>query len=144
MALLVGTNSWETVAEADTYLGDRVDSTGWFDLADIAEKAGGGSKESYLVTAFRWLRNTRQLTLSDSLTDQVVKDAQSEAALFLISYQDEYEDREAAIASGVKSFGVSKRRESLEELVLPQRILDTLQAFMGGLNFVELTGEFDV
>lgn len=145
MAIIIGTNSWATTAEADTYLADRLDTGQWFELQDVGNP-GEVTKTTFMVTAFRWLRNSRQLNLSDSLTDQVVKDAQSEAAFFLVRYRREWDDREAAIASGLTEFDMSRRSETFDpnQLSIPQRILDMLQNFVGGTNFVILAGEYDI
>lgn len=141
MALVVGTNSWATRAEADTYLEDRVDSTSWFALADTPANPGEASKDSYLITAYFWLFNNPSYEISDDSSDPNVKNAQIEASLFLIKYQDGYEKREALIASGVKSFERSEWQEDLSNVSIPDRIHGMLIGYYNGNNVVQLYPE---
>ena len=144
MSLVVGQNSWTTVAEADTYLENRIGGADWFDLEDISDK-GNVSKETLLVSAFYWLSNNFQFDLSPSLTDTNVKHAQIEAALFLMEHSESLRDREGAIYSGVEEFKYSQRMEKLnmEQLIIPKSIQGLLLNYLGSHAFVELAGEYD-
>ncbi len=145
MALAVGTNSWATIAEADTLLTDRIDAEAWFALSDTGSP-GERSKESLLVTAFSWLLGSSQLSLSVSLSDSNVINAQIEAAWFLQEYYQEIADRRAAIASGVLVLTMSKRREelSINNLGIPDFILGMLSEYQNSNVTALLLGEYDV
>ena len=128
MPLIVGQNTWETLGEANNYLEYRLGTSEWFDLPDTADP-GAKSKEVYLVTAFYWLLSSAEVSLSKSLTDENVKNAQSEAALFLLNYREEYEKRQALIASGVEEFKYSKWSETLAKVSLPENIKGLLISY---------------
>lgn len=117
MALVVGTDSWVTLAEAETYFSGRVKTTAWDALTDQV-------KEDYLRTAFRWILYDPQYSAPKSADDDAVKNGQCEAALFLINYYDEFTKREALIASGVTSFTYSKWSEDLSEAQKPTIVRD--------------------
>lgn len=126
MSLVVGTNSWELVSEADTYLTDRLNASDWFDLSDTSTP-GNPSKEVYLITAFRELINYPGTSLTADLTDDSVKEAQTEMALWLIKFNDDAERRKALISMGVTSFTASRDwKETLSEYGLPQQVYTIL------------------
>lgn len=145
MALVVGTNSWSTVAEADDYLEDRLGSRPWFDLVESSETKGEESKEVYLTSAFYWLMGAPQLEIGKDSTDDNVKNAQAEAALWLIDHYDELDARRAATATGVTDFSYSKRRESLDpkNIIIPPHILGMLADYEVVNTFAQLKGEYD-
>ena len=140
MPLIVGQNSWETVEEADFFLTYRLDTSQWFALPDTANP-GIESKEVYLISAFYWLLSSDEVSLSKSLTDENVKHAQSEAALFLLHYHGEYEKRQALIASGVKEFKYSKWSETLTKVRLPESIKGLLISYSASFAIVTLEGD---
>ncbi len=144
MSLAVGSNSWVTTAEADTYLTDRIGAEAWFALSGAGDP-GAVSKEVLLVSAYTWLINNPQLELSASLTDVDVKAGQIEAALFLLEHYDALNERRAAIGTGVKSFGLSKRREILiQDLTLPLHIAGFFSQYGISNAVVELKGHYDI
>ncbi len=126
MALVVGTNSWVSVAEADTYFTDRVNASDWFQLNDPPATPGEDSKETFLVSAFYWLFDDPGFSLPLVSTDPIIKRAQEEAALFLMKYAEGHEDRQAKIAGGVARFKNSKWEEDLSEIKKPQMIYNIL------------------
>lgn len=142
MSIIVGQNSWVTVLEADAYLETKTGSQGWFLLNTSPATPGEPSKESYLITAFYWLLDD-SFGLSASLTSDLIKRAQFEAAYFLLNYSSEYEDREAKIAMGVNDFKNSKWEETLGSVTKPRRILDILASagYSGSSRFAQLVGE---
>lgn len=145
MALVVGQNSWVTVDEADTYLTDRINAENWFGLNVLATE-GEVSKTSLLITAFYWLSGAPQLNLSPNLTDGSVKQAQYEAAFFLLEHYNSLNERRAAIFTGVEEFNLSKRREKLNALRLqiPDHILGMLGAYVVENEVILLKGEYDL
>jgi len=144
MALVVGTNSWVSIAEADAYLADRIDAEAWFLLSDSGA-SGVRTKGSLLVSSFFWLQGSPQLEIASSSTDPNVKNAQIEAAWFLQEYYEEMKDRRAALASGVKSLRMSRRAEtlSLSNLSIPIHILGMLSEFQISNTIAVLKGHYD-
>jgi hypothetical protein len=143
MALTVGVNSWASVAEADTYLGDIANRTAWFDLDDTPADPGEQAKSSLLVTAFRWITSKTTLTISN--TSDSIKNAQIEAAYFLLINQSEYESREALIKSGVKSFRYSEASESFDisQMDLPDSVTGLIGGFTTGNVVAKLRSPYD-
>lgn len=139
MAVVVGTNSWVTIVEADTYFNNHIDGTKWSGLANDAEK------EKYLVTAFNWLLYDGNYELVPTTTATSVKYAQMEAALFLITNYDEFHKREALIASGVTEFTYSKWKEKLGAVNKPAIVDDMLNkgGYVGGTYFVEISVDYN-
>jgi hypothetical protein len=145
MALVVGTNSWSTRAEADAYLTDRIGATDWFGLADVPANPGEDSKDSFLISAFHWLQGSPELDIPSSASDDGVKNAQIEAALFLYSHYSDLDERRAAISMGVSSFAYSKRREIFDpsQLTIPAYILGMVSEYAKMNTTALLLGEYD-
>jgi hypothetical protein len=142
MALVVGTNSWATVAEADAILENVIGSGNWFALPANAAP-GSASRETYLVSAFYWLSGAYGIPASVSGSD-VLKRAQALAAQWMIAEWDGYRKREGLIAGGVEEFEWSRWRERLRTTVeVPRFIADLLiEIGAGGSNVaVQLYGE---
>lgn len=124
MPIVVGTNSWVTEAEADTYLGDRIGAEDYW--------VSGADKEGSLVTAYRWLMANPNLSLPTTAT-QAMKDAQCEYALFLTQHQPDIDLRMGLQAQGVTEAGVVKEKYRVKSQVglpLPPAVaalLDTLR-----------------
>lgn len=144
MALIVGQNSWVTVIEADAYLTDRINAENWFILAAIAA-AGVVSKSSLLISAYFWLLNAPQLELSSDLTDDNIKNAQIEAAFFLLEHYTALNARRAAMSTGVEEFRLSQKREKLNiaKLQIPDHIIGALRAYMTENVTALLKGRYD-
>jgi len=113
MALVVGENSWATVAEADAYLTDRVGTQEWFTLDEASANPGDPSKETYLIMAFNYLLTKNGYCLDKTLTDENVKKAQIEFAFYFVDNFTTYEDDNNSLTRGAKSFNLSKWREQL-------------------------------
>ncbi len=142
MAITPGVDTWATVDEADDILSQQIGSEDWFALP-VKTEQGGPSKEAYLVTAYRWLSGVYGIG-SDGAAPDDLKLAQSLAGEWLLTYNDDYRDREALIASGVEEFDWSQWSEKLRSGVKPPRqITDILMSLgFGGLNqAVQLYGE---
>lgn len=147
MALVVGTNSYVTVAEADDYLTSRINSQGWFDLSETGAP-GEQTKESLLGSSFYWLSRGTSFNLPEGeTTDQNIKQAQIEGALYLLKYSAEHEERLALQSQGVKSFKLSKRSESFGSGTpsgYPFVIIQLLGSYSNGQAFFDLNGNYDV
>lgn len=100
-AIVVGTNSWVTEAQANTYFEARLTaSTYWTNGASINIPA--------LITAYKWL-NAGKYSFPTTST-QNMKDAQCEYALFLIQHQPDLDLRMGLQAQGVRTAGVVKEK----------------------------------
>lgn len=143
MALVVGTNSWITVAEADAYLQYNMGAEDWFKLVVTGEK-GSITKESVLVTAFNEITASPLVSVAANSTDARVKNAQAEMTLFLLKYYDELYGRRASIASGLSSFSYSERREDFNmrdgggSPTLPSNVLGLLNDYQQSNLTVDL------
>lgn len=99
--VVVGTNSWATVAEADTYFETRLFANKfWSSFTDISDK------EAALVTAFNQLMTCGIFNLAASDTSANVKKAQFEMALFLLQHLADMDARKGLQAQGVVSAGM--------------------------------------
>ena len=135
MALIVGTNSWGSLAEAELYFGDRIDTEGWTALPDDA------TKSKFLVSAFRWIYNDPMFDVPVDSEESSVKEGQFEAVLFLVNYSKEYEKRAALISMGVEKFQYSKWTENLGELSKPMTIINYFSKagfYNGGISRLTL------
>ena len=145
MAIVIGSNSWISIADADDYLTYRVGAEDWFSLTDVGNP-GAESKTTFLVTAFYWLFGSSLLNISKSATDDNVKNAQCEAALYLMSNYTEYFQRRGVLATGLKTIALDMRQEAFDaaQLSIPSYILSMLAEYNISNNFPTLTGEYDV
>jgi len=101
MSLVVPTNSWVTVAEANTYLKDRVGVKNYWSAT--------AEKSEALVTAWRWLTGAGDYTFPTTAT-QPMKDAQVEYALFMLQHQPDIDLRMGLQAQGVTDAGIVKEK----------------------------------
>ena len=122
MALTVGTNSWATVAEADTYFLTRWGASAWAAFTTA-------NKEAQLITAFNWIQSQPGLSISAASTAAVVKKAQYEAAWYIYKYWTSHEKRRAIYAQGVRQFGISKFGETIEKTQFPPWIIEMLSDY---------------
>ena len=147
MSIVVGQNSWVTLAEADTYFTDRIGTSSWFSLTDTPSTPGADSKEGYLITAFNILIGSPDVSLSPSLTDDNVKKAQMEFALFLVQHYTEFDERSAAQSTGVSEFQYSKRKEKFDNpgdgVKLPYTVIGLLSLYSTANVIVNLKGQYD-
>jgi hypothetical protein len=138
MALVVGTNSWATLAEANDYLAGKWNAgTTWTGLSNT-------QKESALITSFYWIRRKYPAIPASSTADNV-KYAQIELAWYIVNSYSEHIKRSALYTQGVRDFSISKWREKLEKSTLPQEIEDLLEDYLTGQGnyFPTITRELD-
>jgi len=125
MPVTVGTNSWVTVAEADTYLATRYGASAWAGLSPA-------DKTALLLTACSWLRLQAGFSIPITSTDTVVKAAQCEASWFWYLHGEEWDKRAALYASGVRSFTVMSWSESLSAPSLPEWLKSMIITYADG------------
>lgn len=130
ITITVGTNSWITQDEADSYFDEKWGASAWASLSD-------NEKAQLIITAYRWINQQSNLSIPAASSSQIVKNAQMEAAWFICCYWTEYEKRRALNASGVSTFRVSSFSESLNNVKFPDFILNMLIDFIanGGQYF---------
>lgn len=117
--IIVGTNSWVTIIEADAYFDDRFGASAW---AGFSEPV----KSELLISAYRWIQQQSMFTISASASAEKIKQAQYETAWFIYNYFSKYEERRALFASGVRKFKIEQFEEELEEVGFPKFISDLL------------------
>lgn len=133
-SIIVGTNSWCTLSEAESYFATRIGSSAWSALSSDTEK------EKYLISAYNWIRYDSAFSVTGDETLAPIKYGQCEGALFLASFYDEYMKREALIASGVTEFTYSKWSETLGETRKPEsvtRFFQSLGLYSGSFGIAQ-------
>ena len=145
MALVVGTDTWITVIEADNYLKYRMGTEEWFALQKESNP-GVRSKETVLGTAYRELLNCPALSVTPDLSNNEVKNAQAEMALFLSTHFEELDDRRAGVATALNSFTLGKRREDLRTFFIgvPEYIIGMLGDYSSTNVTVEINSPYDI
>ncbi len=127
--VVVGVNSWCTIAEADAYFEAKFGASAWSPLS-VSQKT------QLLITACRWIRQQSQFSVELSSTAELVKHAQLEAAWFVFQWFDEYEKRRALTSSGVRAWKALDASETLEAVGFPAFIADMLSDFTTGVGGV--------
>ena len=137
MSLTVGTDTWVTLSEANTYFASHIAADPWDALSDA-------NKEKYLKTAYRWIYYDSAFSVPAASTETAVKYGQCEAALFLINYYTEYDKHDAMNAMGIKEFRYSKRSEDLTEVKKPASVINyfsSVAMYTGGVALFEVTND---
>jgi len=135
MAIEVGVNSWVTMDEADTYFSERIGASNYW--------TSGADKEQALITAYRQIKNA--YNLSAETTDNNIKYAQCEQALFLIAFSDEIFRRASLQAQGVVKAGIVKEdylKEYMGEVpicAMARNFLKDYDTTGAKVRFVDLT-----
>lgn len=122
--VIVGTNSWASIAQADDYFLVKWGAGAWASLTLT-------QKTQLLISAFNWIRQSG-LSVSSSDTSALVKQAQLEAAWFVYKYADEHEKRRALSSMGVKSYRAMDFSETLENCAFPEFLSEMLQDYASG------------
>jgi len=116
MGLIINTNSWVSVIEANNYLADKWNvGTLWTALNDT-------QKEQALVTAFHWIQSIKKYNISPLSTANKIKYAQIELAYYIIQYYTQHKKRDALYAQGVRNFSISKWSETIDKSTLPPEV----------------------
>ena len=115
--IVVGTNSWATLEQAEEYMLMRIGSTVvWRE--DLDEP----TKEASLITAFNILMNCGLFSIGADSTSEVVKQAQCEMAIFLLHHGEDIDGRKGLQAQGVLSaniLGETYDKDSLSKIPIP-------------------------
>lgn len=123
MGLVVGTNSWVTIAEADSYIANKINSDSWTAI----------DKAKYLISAFYAIYTSPDLNIPKDSTNEKVKIAQMELAYWFLDNYTAWTKRQALQNMGVTEF----RADGISEVYnnkgsLPFYILDMLKDFKTG------------
>ena len=128
MAITVGTNSWVTEAEANAYLGDRLDADGFW----VDEDA---NNPRAVITAYRWLVSNPNYSFPATAT-QVMKDAQCEYALFLLQHQPDLDLRIGLQVQKVVEAGIVKEKYSQPAtLPIPPVVANLIETYLTSTGF---------
>ena len=123
--ITVGTNSWVTEAEANTYFDARVKSSDyWTNSASDNIPA--------LITAYNWLMAGKYSLVASTSAAQPIKDAQCEMAFFLLQHQPDLDLRMGLQVQGVIAAGVVKERykdDNTIEMPIPPIVQQLLQDY---------------
>ena len=126
MAVTPGTNSWCSNTDANSYFSTRYLASGWAALPSA-------DQDSLLITAFKFLRRQPMFRLGPDITDQIVKDAQCEAAWWLKDWYDIQMKHEALYAQGIRNYSFSGFSERFDEAPqCPRFIINMLLAYVAG------------
>jgi hypothetical protein len=112
VTITVGTNSWVTEAEANTYCDARLGASGYW-------ANGAADNKLALITAYTWLNVKYALPVVGTTA---IKNAQCEYAIFLLQHQPDLDLRMGLQAQGVVAAGVVKERykdDNYIELPIP-------------------------
>lgn len=120
ITLTVGTNTWVTLTEANTYFNSKWGTGSWASLSS-------DDRKRLLISAYEWISGDPTYTIS-TITSKLKK-AQYELAWFIYNNNDTYDKHEMLWASGVRNFDISKFSESLEEPGLPPKIKKLLDDY---------------
>jgi len=124
-AITVGTNSWVTVAEANTYFETRIKGSDYW-------TNGAADNIPALITAYNWLMSGKYSLAASTSATQSIKDAQCEMAFFLLQHQPDLDLRMGLQVQGVVAAGVVKekyRDDGTVELPVPPIVQTLLAAY---------------
>lgn len=127
MGLDVGVNSWVTIAEADSYISNKINSNIW--------PLDNDTKAKYLIMAFYAIYTSPDLNIQKNSINEKVKISQMELALWFVGNYTAFSKRQALQSMGVTSFSADSVSENYNEkgsLTLPAFIKDLLSDFMHG------------
>lgn len=140
MAIIVGTNSWVTETEANTYMSERLGAADYW-------TNGATNNVAAIITAWTWLTNSPKFSFPTAVASitTVMKYIQFEMALFLLQHQPDIDLRMGLQAQGVTDAGIVKERYSLaiHGIPLPATVVDMAQAFLNQRNIYILDLERD-
>ncbi len=123
--LTVGSNSWVTLAYANSYF--EVNYDAWFTLTTQ-------QRINLLIRAYRWINQQTFFSIPAASTNIAVKQAQCETAWYIYNYYADHEKRRALYNQGVTRFQISKFSETLQGAKFPDFIKDMLEDFLTGVG----------
>ena len=119
LTLTVGTNTWVTLAEANSYMAAKWGAESWSEMS--AE-----NRKKLLIHAYNWINRLSNYSFGSTITTNM-KYAQIELSWYVYENNDGHKKHEALNAQGVKEFDISKFSEKLTgKTELPQTVKDLL------------------
>lgn len=112
--IAVGTNSWISDEDAESYFDDRLNADVWTELTDPSDDYHA-SKKRALITAYKQL-NSGIFSGLPGTVSQNMKDAQCEQALFLLQHGSDADARKGIQAQGVVAAGVVKEQYDVDRM----------------------------
>ncbi len=109
--ITVGTNSWETVAEANTFMEGRIRAGEYWTNGDADNIPA-------LITAYYWLTDSPKFSFPSTVT-AAMKRLQSEMALFLLQHQPDIDLRMGIQAQNVIEAGIVKEKYVMAVMGIP-------------------------
>lgn len=136
ITLTVNTNTWVTLAEADSYFNSKYGTAAWITLSSEDRKR-------LLISAYNWINSDPAYSIS-VVTDKLKK-AQLELAWYTHINYDQHEKHVNLYSSGVRTFRISKFHESLEAPQMPTIVKNLLDEydFNSGGYFSTVTREVE-
>ena len=110
-SITVGTNSWVTEAEADTFMEGRLRSSEYW-------TAGAADNIPALITAYFWLTDSPKFSFPAAVT-AAMKRLQNEMALFLLQHQPDIDLRMGIQAQNVIEAGIVKEVYEMKVMGIP-------------------------
>jgi hypothetical protein len=121
--ITVGTNSFVSLADSNTYFGDRPGSSDYW--------VSGSDKNAAILYAYKLLKKSRRFSLPATAT-QAVKDAQCELAYYLLIHLSDIDIRMGLRAQGVLEAGILREKfksDDAAEFPFPSVVIDLLAAY---------------
>jgi hypothetical protein len=121
--IVIGDNSWVSLAEANTYMAQRFQGGAWATI-DATER------EQLLIFAYRLINSIHGYVFPDVPNNQM-KYAQIEGSWFLYNFYEEFTQRQALYGMGVEDFTISKFKEKITRVpTLPPIVTGMLESFI--------------
>lgn len=135
--VIVSTNSWCTIAYADSYFDGQYNRSAWASLSL-------NDRSRLLIHSFTWINQQTDFVIAPTDSSVKVKQAQCEAAWFIRGYFEYYEKNRAMIESGLTSHRDMDFSENFQkEIKFPPFIAQMLSPYATGSGgvFPEITRE---
>jgi hypothetical protein len=117
--VIKGTNSWQTILEADDYFASKFGADIWLTLSTAI-------KTQLLISAFNWIRQQPEFNIAPTATATIILQAQCETAWFIYKYKKAYDERQAKIAGGLTSYKIMDISENFDKIGFPAFIIKML------------------
>lgn len=127
--LVVNTNSWLSVDDANDYMDSRFGSWEFWDDET--------NKQAALITAYKRIVDSGMFINLPTTIVQVMKDAQCEMALFLVAEGGDILRRKSLQAQGVLTAGIAKEVYDASvrgQIPFPPEVLKLLSPYKGEAN----------
>lgn len=135
--IVVGTNSWISLEDAEDYMATRIGSGVVWNT--------GAEKEAALITAYNQLTGCGKFSFTTEISQNMLN-AQCEMALFLLKHQEDIDGRKGLQAQGVTSaniIGETYDKDMAGELPIPAMVSQLLIDYKSATAAAAITLERD-